>query len=245
VNKLNEIGEVYENDFSLLLKHKLNTDLLTECRSLHDAMIEVAQAIDFTEKTGFRVSLLELYSRRALIHMLMGDIEGAEKTIQHANKVRSQVHAAPLMLSTFYLCQFEYYLYLLEESTRTSNKSDSFKYRKKAFKSGKILLKASQKAAQNRTESYKLTGVYYWLINRQKKALKWWYKAIREGERLDARLGLSRTYFEVGKRLLEIESKYKMLNGIEAESYLEKSRVLFEEMHLQWDLDNLGRVGRN
>jgi tetratricopeptide (TPR) repeat protein len=244
VNKLNEIGEVYENDFSLLLKNKLNTDLLTECRKLHDAMIEIEQAIDVTEKTGFRVSLLELYSRRTMIHMLMGDIEGAEKTLQHADKVRSQVHAAPVMLSIFYLCQFEYFLYRLEESIRTRSKSESSKYRRKAFKSGKMLLKISQKAAQHRTESYKLTGVYYWLINKQKKALKWWHKAIREGERLDARLGLSRTYFEVGKRLLETESKYKMLNGIKAEAYLEKARVLFEEMDLQWDLDNLGRVAR-
>ena len=69
-------------------------------------------------------------------------------------------------------------------------------------------------------------------------------KTAWEGERLDARLGLSRTYFEVGKRLLETESKHKMLNGIKAEAYLEKARVLFEKMDLQWDLDNLGRVGR-
>jgi len=117
-------------------------------------------------------------------------------------------------------------------------------YRKHALKSGKRLVKISQKAAQNRTESYKLKGVYYWLINREKKALKWWHKAIEEGESLDARLELSRAYFEVGKRLLEAESKYKVLNGIKAEDYLEKAGVLFEEMDLRWDLDELGRVTR-
>jgi len=71
------------------------------------------------------------------------------------------------------------------------------------------------------------------LTKGQKRELKWWNKSITEGERLGARLDLSRTYFEVGKHLLEPESKYKKLNGIRAEEYLEKTRILFEEMDLQ------------
>ena len=60
-----------------------------------------------------------------------------------------------------------------------------------------------------------------------------------EGERLGARPDLSRTYFEVGKRLLEPQSKHKQLNGIEAKGYLEKAGILFEEMDLERDLDDL------
>jgi len=88
-------------------------------------------------------------------------------------------------------------------------------------------------------------GVYYWLTKKQKKALKWWDQSIKEGERLGARLALSRTYFEVGKRLLAARSKSSALNGIKAEAYLEKAGVLFEEMDLQWDLAELKRVAGN
>ena len=70
-----------------------------------------------------------------------------------------------------------------------------------------------------------------------KKVLKWWDRAIKKGEELGARLDLSRTNFEVGKRLLEPNSKYKELNGITAEEYLEKARTMFEEMDLHWGLD--------
>ncbi len=73
----------------------------------------------------------------------------------------------------------------------------------------------------------------------------WWRRAIEEGEERGARLELSRAYFEIGKLLLEPESKYKMLNGITAKEYLEKAKVLFEEMDLQWDLDELSRVVRS
>jgi hypothetical protein len=47
---------------------------------------------------------------------------------------------------------------------------------------------------------------------------------------------------EVGKRLLEPRSKYKELNGMTAEEYLQKARTMFEEMGLEWDLEELGRI---
>ena len=82
----------------------------------------------------------------------------------------------------------------------------------------------------------------YWLIGNQKKAIRWWEKSIQEGERLGDRPDLSRTYLEVGKRLLEPRSKYKELNGVDAKGYLEKARVLLEEMGLERDLNDLERL---
>jgi hypothetical protein len=46
----------------------------------------------------------------------------------------------------------------------------------------------------------------------------------------------------VGKRLLEPKSKYKELDGIKAGEYLERARVMFEDMDLQWDLDELEKL---
>ncbi len=244
VNKLDKIFQIYKNDISISFKYELNTNLLLECRRLQDALIEIKEGIKFAPKVGLNYFLIEMYSCQSWIHILTGNIEKAEKSLHHANVIKSKLDLVPFQLSSLYRSQLEYDLYRLKESIRNGNKSESFEYRKKAVKSSKMLLKVSQKASQHRTESYKLTGVYYWLINKQTKALKWWRKAIEEGERLGARLELSRTYFEVGKRLLEAESRYKMLNGIKAQEYLEKAKVLFEEMDLQWDLDELDRVAR-
>ncbi len=41
---------------------------------------------------------------------------------------------------------------------------------------------------------------------------------------------------------MEPSSKYKQLKGIDAESYLEKVRTMFNDMKLQWDLDELARI---
>ena len=91
-------------------------------------------------------------------------------------------------------------------------------------------------------EGFRLIGSYYWLIANQNKAVKWWKRAIEETGRFGARPDLARTYMEIGKRFLEEKSKFKELNGISAEGYLEKAREMFQEMDLQWDLDELDKI---
>jgi len=125
----------------------------------------------------------------------------------------------------------------------SGNKADLTRDGKNTIKLGRKAIKVSRKTAADRTEALKLMGTYYWLIGKQKKALSWWNKSIEEGERLGARPELSRTYMEVGKRLLEKKSKSNELKGINAKEYLEKARKMFEEMDLQWDLDELDRIG--
>jgi tetratricopeptide (TPR) repeat protein len=244
VDELNEIVEVYDNDFARILKYELNTTLLMEYRRLNDALNEVKQGIDFAQKAGLGIFLLDLLSYEAWIYILVGETENAEKSLKHANEFKPKEHAAPVELMSLCRSQLEYDLYRLKGAIRKSNQLDLIEFRKNASKSSRMLLRISRKAAQHRTEAYKLRGVYYWLINKQKKALKCWHKAIEEGERLGARVELSRACFEIGKRLLEPKSKYKMLYGIKAEEYLQRARVLFDEMAMQKDLNELSRVPR-
>lgn len=241
VRKLTDITEIYEYDFSLLLKYMINTKLLLECRKLPDALKEAEEAIKFTQKDEFRITLIDLYSSKARIQILMGNFEEAEISIRLADEIGSEMRDAPIKRSTFFRCELEFFIRRLEQSMRTGNKSAMVENRTRAFKSSRVLLKHTRKAAQHRTEAYKLRGVYYWLVDKQNKAVKWWSKAIHEGERLGANLELARTYFEVGKRLRESKSDYEGLNGIPAEEYLEKGRILFQKMDLQWDLDELNQ----
>jgi class 3 adenylate cyclase/tetratricopeptide (TPR) repeat protein len=242
VDQLVELSEVYENDLAMLLKYLLNTNLLMDCGKLHSALMEIENAIEFGQEISQGSILIEMYSRKAHIHILMGDIEDAEESLALADKVRGEINTVPWQLTDFFKSQLEYDLYKLRASKPDGNKREISDCRRKAKKSARKMLKVAKKVAQNRTDSYRLVGEYYWLINKQKNALKWWQKSITAGENLDARLELSRTYFEVGKHLLENPSRYKILNGIKAEDYVEKARILFEEMDLRWDLDELHGV---
>jgi tetratricopeptide (TPR) repeat protein len=244
VDKLSEIADVYENDYAKVLKFRLRTLFLMKYRKLHDALLEADAGIDFIHKIGHRPIRFVLYSLKARIQMLLGDIKGAEDSLRNAKDLLTKDRFAPYFLCPFLTGQFIFDLCRLEEALKSNNKSELNKNSNRAFKSGKRAVKVSRKAAFDRVEIFNMMGVYYWLVGKQIKALKWWKRCIREGEHMGARLELSRAYMEIGKRLLEPESRHQVLDGISAEAYLEKAEELFKEMDLSWDLNELENVNR-
>ncbi|MCD6388970.1 MAG: hypothetical protein J7L69_06125, partial [Desulfobulbaceae bacterium] len=130
---------------------------------------------------------------------------------------------------------------VLRKVTGSGRYADVRMLKKRARQSGGKALENVRKYAPSRTSTYKLMGDYFWLVEKQGKAMKYWSRAIAEGERMGARPDLSRTCFEVGKRMLDPGSRYRKLNGIDANGYLEKAMTLFEEMGLERDLEDLKR----
>jgi class 3 adenylate cyclase/tetratricopeptide (TPR) repeat protein len=242
LNRLEDIFQVYQYDLAKTYEYELKSWLLTECRRFSDALIEIKEGIDFEEKAG--PGFWSLYVCEARIYTSMGEIEKAERCLEKANSMCHQIRPVPFQMTGLYRAELEYNLYRLNEMLKNGNKTKLSEYRKKAIRSVKMLLRNVRKVAQYRTESYKLTGEFYWLMNKQKEALRWWHNAIKEGERLGARLQLVGVYFELGKRLLEPGSKYRVLDGIRAENYLEMARPMLEEMKLQSYLDELSQVTR-
>ena len=178
---------------------------------------------------------------------VLGDTEEAHDSISQASEIHKKQSSAviPLFVAPYITGNLCVYVEQLKRTIRSDNSSGVAILRKRAYEAGKAAVKNSKKYAPYRTKIFRLMGLYHWIIDKQGKALKWWGKTIDEGERLGARPDLSRTYFEVGKRLLEPQSKYKELNGIEAKAYLEKAGILFEEMSLERDLDDLDRLKAN
>ena len=236
VDRLNDIIDVYDNDFTLLAKYRLNANLLIERRALDQALAETETAIEFVQKKGLLVSLINLYACQARIHMLQGDVEAAETSLTHADEIRSRFNAAPIQLCCYYGARLENDLYRMKQAMDGGDTTQTAVYREKAGQSARMMQKFSRKASQHRTDAYKLTGSYYWLNRNDPKALRWWRKAIEEGRRLGARLELSRTYFEVGKCLSAPGRRPKTLDGADAGDFMKKAGRMFEDMALRWDL---------
>ncbi len=53
---------------------------------------------------------------------------------------------------------------------------------------------------------------------------------------------LARTFMEIGRRLLEKGSRFCKLDGIPAEEYIKKAKILFEDMALAWDMEELEKI---
>ena len=245
VNHLLELAQVYENDLALLLKYLLNTNVLIDTGKLDEAMVEIEEAIEFGQMISQGSILIEMYSRKAHIQILNGEIENAELSLNLAANVSQETDTVPWQLADLVKGRCELDLYKLERAKQTEQTKEFSILKKQAKRSTRAMRKVAKKVAQNRTETYRYQGVYYWLIDNPKQAFKWWRKSMAEGERLDARLARSRTYCEVGKRLSSDETAYADLDGIPASVYLEKAAVMFEDMGLRWDLDELKRLRIN
>jgi hypothetical protein len=242
VEKWTAMEEEYQYG-PLAARNALLAEFLVVRRRLFNAHTEANNAISLSIVNGVEPWELQSIGWRAITQVLMKDVSGAKDSLTQSEQIRrKQVYWPPLYLRSSLLGQFMLDLHLLEDAIGGESRSLVSEYSKAALRSGKAAVKNSAKFAAHRTENYRLMSVYYWLIGKHRKALKWFDKSIKEGERLGARPDLSRTYMEVGKRLLEPHSKYKELNGITATAYLDKAETMFRDMDLEWDLEQLERV---
>jgi len=233
----------YEYGLSRAIFHLQNTETLVLRRRLNEAQAEANSLASISRKMGYQTHELQSHGWRAVAQVLARDVEGARESLAQADHIRqNQIMWTPWHAGPYLLGRFMLDLQMLEDAMGGDSRSKVSKHVKTAMKSGKMAARNATKYAPLLTWSYRLIGYYYWLMDKQVKALKWWDKAIQEGERLGARPDLSRTYFEVGKRLLEPQSKHKELNGIDPKGYLEKAETLFREMNLERDLEDLDRL---
>ena len=238
--KLNEIWEVYEYQSAKGLRYFLMTILLLKQRKINDAKIVLEEGISFQKEMGEELTLLYYLGLKAIIQILQKDLNAARISLNHAKEiVTTKGRVMPFYLSRYFLGWFLFDLGMLEKATLSKDYSNISKYKERAINSANKALKTAKKYAPDKVEALKLMGTFFWLINKQKKALKYWQESITVGKKMGSSVELSRTYFEVGKRLFERKSNFSELNKIKREDYLLKAKTAFKVMDLQQDLKDL------
>ena len=246
LNRMHEIADTYDYDAGRFYESLYQISYHLNRRRFYDISRFVDKSMAMVNKLGFRDFKLRLLGMSAKAQILLRDFTGAEESLSEINQILHEAgRVIALHSRDYFLSQFLFDVHQFENysvSTSGVAKSKINKFKRKAHKSGKDAIKISHKIAEKKPEALRLMGILYWLENKQEKALNYWENSIKEAEHLTARPELARTHMEVGKRLLESKSKYQELNGISAEEYLDKAEVLFKEMELAWDLEELEKV---
>ena len=242
IEQLNDIADIYENDFALLLKLLLNSGLLLECRCLQEAQKEITAGVAFSQKSKSGLGMIHFLGCQAQLDLLQATPAAAEEALGHADVIRRGLQPVPWQLAAFLRSRAELGLYRLQESLAGSSEREVRKRKREACHFCRALLRQARLVAQYRTDACRLMGRYCWLTKRPRRARQWWRKAIREGERLGARIQLARSYFEAGEHLGEDGAHDTPPLRSEVLSYLNNADRIFNALNLEWDWKRLQAV---
>ncbi len=242
-DKLQEIAEVYEDDYAKVRNYYVYTRLLLRKGKLEEVMMESNEGVPFIARVGQPLAVIFLLGMRANSQILLKDINGAEDSLKQAEELVSQEkRISPLMISSYLTSQFKLNLFNLEKAIDSGDRFKIKQFRKKSLHFGKAALKNSEKYMAEKTKVLRLMGTYFWLIGKQERAFAWLEKSLKLGDKLHARPELARTYFEVGKRLKDERSRIKKINGIGADDYLQRARQILTEIDMRRDLVELEKI---
>ncbi|MCF8369970.1 MAG: hypothetical protein K9H64_00005 [Bacteroidales bacterium] len=183
-------------------------------------------------KTEHRVLLADLCSRLCRIHLFHGNIASAKTYLDEASIHLKTFKSAKPFYVSYLMATTRYQLEQLK-SEKTIN-SGQTKILRELIKE---LIKTAMKFRGTLPEALLLKAeVYLYLLNYKVcfKALK---SAQQIAENSGAKVELSRAYLELGKFLSNPNTKPKQFNELSGKDYLEKAKALFDEMDLQWDLE--------
>jgi class 3 adenylate cyclase/tetratricopeptide (TPR) repeat protein len=242
IERLYAIHREYNQDAAGAFAIICKTGLFLKQRRLEEALLTFHEGITFIDKKVSKNMHFLMHALKAQALLLSGKIEEARDCFEYLDTIRGETPLfAPYHLIGYLIGRFMFALYTLENALKTGDAS----YEKCVQESrswGEESLKVCKKVNAFRIETMRHMGTFHWLTGKKHDALKWWRLSIETGEAFNMKPELSRTYFEIGRRLSEPHSPYRELNGISASEYLSKAKTMFEEMDLQWDLEQLEHV---
>ncbi len=242
IEKEFEIIETHGCEFSLTLLFYLKARVHLKMRKLGDALNAAQQGIVQAQKSKADAVLCQLYAIKAHTHILDGDFEKADRCLAAAENINLEM-MLPFYLVEVYMSRFIVELVKLERAgvSKLTNRQKA----KTALRFGKKTIRIAKKTVYNSVELYRYIGRYYWVIGKREKAFGFWQKSMQKGECMGTRPELARSYMEVGRHLLDRGCRKTSFNGLNAQTYLNKAKILFEAMDLQWDLDRLNAIIHN
>jgi len=238
IEKLFEIHDTFNNRTAKSWALVATAKLSIKKRELNKALSEIDESIKVSQQDNESGELYWGYATKAYIQFLLKNISGAEKSIEKA-KLYEMKRFFPVYETTYALVNFMLDIYHLELAIEKEDHQHYAEKQKNAYNSMKRGLQAGKKTAEDRVEFYNLAAQYYWIAGKPKKAFINWEKGITEGERLNAKPELARTYMVMWLKLSKCDKNVHRKDEKTINHYFNCARDLFIELGLKYDLHEL------
>ena len=234
IDKMKKVAEEFENDHSEAQYHRIRAVADFKFRKVEHTDEVASKGIEFTKKTGHQAMLQVIYSIRTMNSVLLDKLDFAKSDLSEVEKLMPQQKRIKIWHSTYLLAK----AYLLTEELRRNPEDTDFK--NALLRTCRSAIKQSAMVPNNLIESHRICANALWMIGKKKKSIKHYLKSIEAAKKVNGRLELSRTYFDLGKRMLS-NGSIPNVNKLTGNDYLEKARQLFSAMNLTYDLEELER----
>lgn len=200
----------------------------------------------FSDTSGFTSSELVQQSINAQVCINSGDLVKADEIINSINGLTEHSTSNPLYLRIYLKAVALYNIAMFKNAPEVQMKRNMAN---KALKACRAVVKEAVKVKPYYADALCLAATCYWAAGNHKKALKLWGRAVAEAEKLGARPDLARVYFAAGSCLLESKiipvSKIVKVIGLTPDQCLDQAEILFREMDLKYDLEQLEKFKRS
>jgi len=238
-DKLFDMADSFDDNLSGSQAYRIMSIGHIKFRKFDEFQTIVDEGTKYIMGTENSAISLVFFSMKAQLYYYLGDFKTAEIAITEAEKLKFAIMNVPVYHTQYLLSKVKLEFEKLQTLPKTSkNFKPILKEQKKNIKK---LISQSKKMIGNLTEAYLLKAKYYLFFKKYKKTLKYFKLAIATSEKHNGRLELSRAYFEMGKFLTNPNTKQTQLNGLSGKDLLDKAKTMFEEMDLQWDLEEYGK----
>ena len=169
-NQLKKIADEYNYKFSEGCLFLCEGFLAYQKRDLDQLYLKFKTVLNMTnELLGDEIGICFLGFRTA-IEVMKNDLTRAHETIDRATDTMKKIKGSiPAYSIGYYTDAFVWRLKNLENSIASNEGKRNFDDRRRLVNVGKKMVGAAKKIHVLITESYRLMGVYYWLIKKQKK----------------------------------------------------------------------------
>jgi len=234
IGKLKEIADSFDNSHAQAQFYRLSVVGYYKFRLINQTLEICNEGFGYTIKTGHFTALLVIWCIKSLAHSSKGEMEDARKAFSEAEKI---IHDKKIITGYYIMfLQAKAQIELVDLKSCIDHHKPIKKNATLILKTADKLIHLSEKLHSSETEAWRYMASVYWLLKKQNKAFKCYSRSIIAGQKYNCPLELSRTYFEVGKCLHDPHSIKGSLLGMSGSEYLFKAKSMFEEMDLQWDL---------
>ncbi|HVO74665.1 MAG TPA: hypothetical protein VMT35_11625, partial [Ignavibacteriaceae bacterium] len=239
--KGDEISMTYDFDYGKLYMLSMKGDLELNRRNLHKAIQYYDESLELAGKLSLDSWIMGLSGKKAKALLLLNDIGSAKEALEAAEKAAAEAGSlAPMFLGYLAAYRLFYHTRLFElKLSSPSGKNELDEIKNKIEKIIKTADHISNKVAEIKPEVERFSGIYFQLINKNRKAIHHFENSIRSARDLGAVPELGRAYLDTAKFLQKHSMK---LRNIEAEGYFSEAADIFKKLNLKWDLDELNRI---